>query len=366
MGPLAYAAVRIALTHPYSWPEVRRGAERILVETARALAARGHEVTTYSAGRHGGRSIVEGVRAIRFRRVWQRPRQHEQWFGLRVAPHLAAGRYDATHAFMPYDALAAIRTQRIGGHRTLYDEMGVPGLVWGSLPDRRARRRVVERVDIYGCMSQYALDSLQATSGRAGVRIPGGVRMSQFRPASDREPTPTLLFSGAFDVPFKGVAGLLEALPKVIDHEPKLRLWLSGPGDGRALLAAAPPEASARTEILPLGTPEDQPDRYGRAWVTVHPSVRESFGMVALESLACGTPIVTTDDGALQELVTAETGVVTKAGDPTSLAHGLLAALALARDPGTADACRASAAAYDWDDVVAPLLEELYSGGPHR
>lgn len=355
--------MNIALTHPYSWPEVRRGAERILVETARALAARGHQVTVFTAGAESGTRRDGRVRTVKFRRVFTRGWMHEQWFGWRVAPRLAAGRFDAVHSFMPHDAVAAIRTRRVGGHRTLYDEMGVPGLIWDRLRDRRARERVVADVDVYGCMSRYALDALAATFGRRGVRIPGGVRLAEFQPAPTREPTPTLLFSGAFDVPFKGVAGLLEALAVVADKEPDVRLWLSGPGDGRKLLAAAPEAARVRTEILPLGEPGDQADRYGRAWATVLPSQRESFGMVLLESLACGTPIVTTDHGAPQELATPDTGAVGEAGNPSSMADALLAALDLARDPAAADACRQQASEYDWDDALAPLLEDLYAAG---
>lgn len=357
--------MKIALTHPYSWPEVRRGAERILVETARALAARGHEVTIYTAGAQSGTTRADGVKTVKFRRLFGRAWLHERWFGLRVAPHLAAGRFDATHAFMPYDALAAARTRRLGGHRSLYDEMGVPFLVWDALRDDKARRRVVDAIDVYGCMSQYALDHLRAGSARQGTRIPGGVRLDQFRPAAEREPVPTLLFSGAFDVPFKGVAALLEALPLVADVHPDVRLWLSGPGNGEALFAAAPPEAVARTEILPLGEPGDQPGRYARAWTTVQVSVRESFGMVMLESLACGTPIVTSDDGALQELVEpGVTGYVSVAGDRESLAQALIDSLTLSQKPDTAEACRASVAPYDWDTGIAPLLEGLYAPGP--
>lgn len=354
-------AVKIALTHPYSWPEVRRGAERIIVETSRALAARGHEVTVYTAGRRSGTTTENGARIVRFRRWAPRDWMHEQWFGWRVAPHLAAGRYDATHSSMPHDAVAAIRTSRIGGHRTLYDEMGVPWLIWHRLRDAAARERVARDVDVYGCMSGYALGALRE-HGRDGVRIPGGVRLSQFRPAPAREETPTLLFSGAFDVAFKGVACLLDALALVAEELPEVRLWLSGPGDGRALLAAAPPAARERTMILPLGAPDEQPERYGRAWATVLPSVRESFGMVMLESLACGTPIVTTDDGAPQEQVTPTTGVRSVAGDPASLAGALLAAIELARDPATVEACRRSVEPYDWDAGIAPLLERLYRG----
>ncbi|MES4793150.1 MAG: hypothetical protein C4321_09370, partial [Chloroflexota bacterium] len=77
---------------------------------------------------------------------------------------------------------------------------------------------------------------------------------------------------------------------------PDVAVWLSGPGDASALLAAAPPEARARTTVLPLGEPTAQHERYGRAWVTTLPSRGDSFGMVLVESLACGTPIVAAAD----------------------------------------------------------------------
>ena len=354
--------MRIALTHPYSWPQVRRGAERIVVETARALAGRGHEVTVFTAGRPAGTRRAGGVATVRFRRLFDRAALHELWFGLRVAPRLAVGRFDVVHSIMPWDALAAIGTERMGGHRTVYEEMGIPGLYWDRRRDGWARWRVVEGADVYGCMSQYALQALARDCGRQdGVRIPGGVRLDEFTPAAEREPTPTLLFSGAFTQPFKGVATLLEALPLVAEREPDVRLWLSGPGDPERLLAEAPSGAADRVDVLPLGAPGDQAHRYARAWATVLPSVRESFGMVMLESLACGTPIVTSDVGAPQEMVTASTGAVGRAEDAASLADALCRAIDLARDPATAGRCRGSVAEYDWDQGIALLLESLYA-----
>src|SRR5436190_1277583 len=55
--------MKVAITHPYSWPEVRRGAERITVETGRALAAAGHDVTVFTAGAAHGRDRGDGQRS---------------------------------------------------------------------------------------------------------------------------------------------------------------------------------------------------------------------------------------------------------------------------------------------------------------
>jgi glycosyltransferase involved in cell wall biosynthesis len=112
--------------------------------------------------------------------------------------------------------------------------------------------------------------------------------------------------------------------------------------------------------VLDLGDPLSQAARYAEAWTTVLPSTFESFGMVLVESLACGTPIVVADHSAPPELARPGVGFVTEVGDPGSLAAGLLSALTLARDPSTSARCRAAAADYSWDRL-AGHLEVLYA-----
>ena len=146
--------MRIAITHPYSWPEVRRGAERIIVETSRSLAARGHTVTVFSAGAASSRTEEQGVTTVRYRRRFDDPFRHERWFGWRVLPALLSGGFDVVHSMMPADAVAAIRTSRRSRHRTVYQELGNPirSKVEGRR-DRSLRERVIRSIDVYGCMS---------------------------------------------------------------------------------------------------------------------------------------------------------------------------------------------------------------------
>jgi glycosyltransferase involved in cell wall biosynthesis len=361
--------LRIAITHPYSWPEVRRGAERIIVETASALAGRGHDVTIITSGRVDvGRRVANGVTTVKLHRRYDGTDRHQLWFGARIAPLLLRGRFDAVHAMMPADALAAMVTGPIGRHRVLYEELGIPSVEsWREpmpghppLKDRPIRHLVARHVDVYGCMSQFALDEYERTfvTGR-GALVPGGVDLARFQPAK-RSPTPTLLFSGLIDEPRKGVSILLEAVALLAEDVPDVRLWLSGPGDAGPLLAAAPAAARDRTDVLDLGDPLSQAARYAEAWTTVLPSTFESFGMVLVESLACGTPIVVADHSAPPELARPGVGFVTEVGDPGSLAAGLLSALTLARDPSTSARCRAAAADYGWDRL-AGHLEVLYA-----
>jgi glycosyltransferase involved in cell wall biosynthesis len=128
------------------------------------------------------------------------------------------------------------------------------------------------------------------------------------------------------------------------------------------LLRDAPPAASQRTTVLPLGDPTDQGGRYARSWVTALPSVYDSFGLVLVESLASGTPIVVANHAAPPELAQPGVGTICTPDDAPSLAEALRAGLDLAAHPETASRCRAAAAAYDWDAAIAPLLEEIYAG----
>jgi phosphatidylinositol alpha-mannosyltransferase len=301
------------------------------------------------------------VRTIRLRRLFKSPGRHERTFGYRIAPYLVRGRFDVVHAMMARDAYCALRVRRMGGYRLVFDEMGIPyKWYWEGHPDGRIRQQLIKEADIYGCMSQHALDVLRQDWGRQGSLIPGGVRLSQFPIGTKRERVPTVLFSGALDEPRKGLAVLLEAAALLATDNPSLQLWLSGPGDPGPLLDQAPPLARKATRVLPLGMPEEQGERYSRAWVTALPSTSESFGLVLIESLAAGTPIVVANNAAPPELVTPLTGAISEPQDPISLAKALAEALALASQPETAGRCRQAARQFDWDEYIAPLLERLY------
>ena len=360
--------MRIALTHAFCHPEVRRGAERFLPALGAALARRGHDVTHYSAAWDAGRSVENGVKTIRMRRVFRNQLRHEADFGRRLLPRLLAGRFEAVHSMGRHDAAASVRAAVVHpSRRTVITDLGLPNPAsWERLGKREARaaQRAVDGVDVYSAMSQVAVRSLAQHYGREdGVVVPGGVDLSAFRPASEREPDPTILFSGAVDERRKGVPVLLAAVALMAQAEPRVKLWLSGPGDAGAFLAAAPSAARERTEVLGVGDPHGQHERYGRAWVTCLPSTFDSFGMALLESLACGTPLVATTHSAPQDLVSpGVTGELCGPEDPEDLAAACVRALALARLPETARACRQSATPYGWDEGLAPLCEALYLG----
>ncbi|MGI8864993.1 MAG: glycosyltransferase family 4 protein [Solirubrobacteraceae bacterium] len=362
--------MRIALTHAFCWPEVRRGAERFVPSLGAALVRRGHEVVHFSAAWTPGCTIEDGVETVRLRRRFGHAYRHEADFGGRLFIRLVRERFDAVHSLGRHDAVASIRAARLRGdsRRTVVTDLGIPDRRWWSQQgwfQARAVAKVVAGIDVYSAMSRTAVDQLALSYGRRdGVVVPGGVDLSRFRPAPQREPRPTILFSGAITEPRKGVALLLSALPLIAAEEPDVVLWLSGSGDPDPLLAAAPAQARKHVQALGLGDPRRQHERYGGAWVTCLPSSHDSFGMALAESLACGTPVVSTTHGAPHELVReGVTGELCRAEDFRSLAAACVRALKLARRPGTTAACRLSAEPFDWDAGVAPLCERLYATG---
>jgi phosphatidylinositol alpha-mannosyltransferase len=358
--------LRIALTHAFCWPEVRRGGERYLHELAGALARRNHDVTIVSGSRRSPSITSEdGVRVVRIPRGNPAyTSKGERWFGRAVLPLLAAGRFDVVHSLGARDAAASIAAARLHPRRrTVYTNLGLPlRASWERRPDGAAHQRVVDGIDVYGCLSRYAQARLNEDYARLGALTPGGVRLDRFRPTVGRTKHPTILFPAANDEPRKGLATLLEAVAILATSEPDVRLLLSGPGDPSSYLAQAPEAARERTEVLPLGALDEQPHRYASAWVTALPSRNEAFGLVLVESLACGTPIVASDHASLPELMEPGIGATAKVDDPASLATACRRSFELAATPGIAEACRAAAARHDWDTHVAPSIEALYLG----
>ena len=352
------------MTHAFCWPEVRRGAERLVAELSQSLQRLGHEITVLTSAVDAGSSTRSGVREVRFRRRHEGVVAAEAAFGRRVLPALVTGRFDVVHSHGRHDGVASLRAARLHRQRaTVHTDIGIPTRAWWETLGAEAAyaERVIRDVDVYACMSRYSLGVLESDYGRKGVLIPGGVDFEQFRPAERRTEHPTILYSGALDEPRKGVAALLESLPIVAVEEPDVRLQLSGPGDAGALLQAAQPAARERTDVMSMGSLDEQPGRYGRAWVCALPSENDTFGLVLIEALACGTPVVAADEAALPELVTpGVTGALCEHGDAASIARACVEAIALARHQDTVDACRESARPFDWLTSVAPRCVAVY------
>jgi glycosyltransferase involved in cell wall biosynthesis len=196
-----------------------------------------------------------------------------------------------------------------------------------ALAVRRAARVIV--------VSESTRRDLETILGAAPERIrviPNGVG-SHFRPAPDPAAiadglralavaAPYFLFVGN-PLPHKNLPALLEAFRGL------------PPGLGRLVLAGIPPGAharvaaacqtralEARVTIVPPLPEASMPLLYQGATALVCPSLWEGFGLPALEAMACGTPVLAADRGALPEVV-GDAGILVDPANVDALREGL-------------------------------------------
>jgi glycosyltransferase involved in cell wall biosynthesis len=361
--------LRIVLSHVYCWPEVRRGAERYVHELAAALTWLGHDVCVLSSAEHTARWTELGVPVTAFGRgrLDARSRatgRQQVRFASRATAQVLAGGADVWHANSLYDGAAATCAAKLRPRlRSVFTLHGPSDPVaLGRRPQRQAFA-LVRRADALVCVSEPAAAQLRTTYGAAALVIPPGVDTTAFTPGGLRSAHPVVLYVGALTSRRKNIALLLEAAALALDDQPSLEVWLAGQGDPTPLIDAAP--SGIRSRVRNLGPLEGDAllDAYRSAWVTALVSEREVFGMVVVESLACGTPAVVLDDGWGPAQIVQDDVGVRSAATPDALAGALLAGLGLSCRPGSATRCREVAATYDWRTHVAPRLVEVYRDG---
>jgi D-inositol-3-phosphate glycosyltransferase len=205
-------------------------------------------------------------------------------------------------------------------------------------------------------VTHYAADP-----GRIDV-VPPGVDLQAFRPGPANraalgipDGARVLLFVGRLQ-PLKAPDVLLRAAARMLDADPQLKLHVVVVGapsgtDPNWLPGLAGALGIPVTFVPPVGRPE-LADYYRAADLTVVPSYNESFGLVALESLACGTPVVAAAVGGLPTAVNGA-GVLVEGHDPDGWAAALAHTL---RQPPDPDQARAQAQQFSWDRTTAGLL----------
>lgn len=336
-------------------------------ELASALMAAGHTVRIVSTASGSHRGTIAGVpvrylQRRRFRRGRFGPQADEVAFALQVLPRIAASRVDVWHAMGTADAAAAAALGKVRAVRSVYTDLGFPNRESRARrPDRAIHDFVVRSVHEYVCMSAAAGQFLRDGYGREPRVIAGGVDTRVFVPAPARATAPVLLFASDAGEARKNLGLLLDALAVVLERRPAVRLWVAGPGDQQAALRHVPTAVRDAVDLLGAVAPERMAELYGRAWVTVLPAQAEAFGLVLVESLACGTPVVALDEGGPREIVRPGVGALA-APEPADLARACEEALDLAARRTTVADCRDVARLWDWRTAIVPRLEEVYSG----
>jgi glycosyltransferase involved in cell wall biosynthesis len=217
------------------------------------------------------------------------------------------------------------------------------------------KRLLVERYDVSPDTVRIVpppVDLAQFTPGdRAAARARLGMPADRPVAVSVRRLTPRM-----------GLDDLIHAWAALPQRDAELYLAGSGPDRGRLESIAAELGIEERVHLLGSVRDGGLPDVYRAADVCVAPSRQlEGFGLVALEALACGTPVVVSDSGGFPEAVAGLGGdLVVPAGDRDAIARRIAAAFDGSRPLPSPEECRAYAEGFSPERFVNSH-RELYA-----
>lgn len=247
--------------------------------------------------------------------------------------------------------------------------------------------QVVEAADVLvantDLEAKQLINSYDAEPGRVEVVHPG-VDLEVFRPRSGvraalglRPDALVLLFAGRIQ-PLKAPDVLVRAVALMLERQPQLRSRLvvpivggpSGSGLDRPSALAALADELGVADVVRFVPPVEQGELarwYAAASVVAVPSYNESFGLVAAEAQACGTPVVAAAVGGLTTVVRdGHSGLLVETHDPADWAHAL-------RRVVTDDDLRSTLAAgalvqaeqFSWE-ATADATAAVYQRARHR
>lgn len=357
-------------------------------EAARAVARQGIHVRIVAMHSPGARTreCVDGIEILRPRYWWP-----ERWEILRKegAAGIPAtwrkyplGRLQIV-PFILVHALAAVRCARgcdlIHAHWTLSAAAAYVGrwihhcpilvTLQGSDIFQVTRHpvgtwltlRVLRRCDRITALSR----ALEKATTAIGIHpdkiqiIPNGVDTTRFTPPANEDRENVILYVGSF-IKRKGLKYLLTAMPEVFRSLPHFRLVLVGDGPQHPLLKQQADSLGIAERVTFLGfQPQDQIRNWmRRAKLFVLPSLEEGLGVVLLESLACGTPVVASQVDGIRDVITPDVGVLVPPADPPTLSEAIRDILSDPRQwADTSRHARERAVVhYDWNHIASQYI----------
>jgi glycosyltransferase involved in cell wall biosynthesis len=248
-------------------------------------------------------------------------------------------------------------------------DLDVPVLLSVHLPQTGGPNRALEDVGL--CGSDAVLVNSTAVSTEIILRnlptgelfvVPNGVDLARFVPPDHGTVRHQVLYVGRL-VPQKGVDVLLRAFGAVLHRQPDTALVIVGDGEQRLYLERLARFLGLRQHVEFLGwrSTDEVANLYQSSAVTCVPSIYEPFGLVALEAMASGCPVVVTRVGGLAEIVADDTaGLMVEPGDHLDLASAIAALVSdSARARAMGLAARRRATQFNWT-VIAEQTRHLY------
>lgn len=365
----AHRPLRVGIVCPYSF-DMPGGVQFHVRDLAEALIASGHSVSVLAPAADDTPVPDYLVPAGRAVPVHYNGSVARLTFGpvtaARVRRWLAAGEFDVLHLHEPV-------TPSLGMLALWIADGPVVATFHTAIVRSRSLqlayplvRQSLEKISARIAVSEDARRTLVEHLGGDAVVIPNGVYVDKFATAArderwtGRPGAPTIAFLGRLDEPRKGLPVLLGAVGRVLDQVPGARFLVAGRGDTGADQAqeVLGPRAGS-VEFLGGLSDEDKARLLASADVYCAPQTGgESFGIVLVEAMSAGTPVVASDLGAFARVLDdGSAGVLFRTGDSADLASTLLRVL---DDPQlrrtVADRASQVVRRYDWSTVSDQVL----------
>ncbi|TWS24975.1 glycosyltransferase family 4 protein [Tsukamurella sputi] len=324
--------MRIGMICPYSF-DVAGGVQAHVVDLARVLIERGHEVSVLTPSSKetvlpdfavsSGKAV-----AIPYNGSVSRLSFGPKAFA-RLRKWIRTGEFDVLHVHEPNApslgmlALAIADGPIVATFHTSTEKSLVLSVFQSVL--RPSHEKIRGKIAVSELARRWQMESL----GSDAIEIPNGVDVRAF---ADGDPLPgyprpgkTVLFLGRYDEPRKGMAVFLEALPAIVAAQPDVEVLVIGRGDEEKLLREAGPHAK-HLRLMGAVTDEEKAAALRSADVYVAPNLGgESFGIVLVEAMAAGTAVVASDLNAFERVLDGgEAGRLFPVGDGAALGRAIV------------------------------------------
>ena len=222
----------------------------------------------------------------------------------------------------------------------------------------RQLKWVASRIDIRVAVSKDAVELAHRYIGGDYEVLFNGIELGMYNAVQPRQRENAIFFCGRHE-PRKGLSVLLEAHSQL---PADVRLWIASDGPETEELKARYP-ADSRIEWLGRIPDDEKLDRLARAAVFCAPSLRgESFGIVLLEAMAAGTPVVACDiDGYRNVATHGENALLVPPGDSGALAAALARIIADSRLAASlTEAGQEHSQSFSMDSLAVKYVEMYY------
>jgi N-acetyl-alpha-D-glucosaminyl L-malate synthase BshA len=362
------------------------GSGVVATELAHALADRGHQVHLISS--EPPFRWRWGIPGLSFERVTvpSYPLFREPQYLLALANTIARvaeeRRLDIVHAHyaVPHATAAYLADQMLAASpaaappRTITTLHGTDITLVGS--DASCRRVVafsIERSDVVTAVSHsLKADTISALGVRRDIRVvPNFLDCGEYRRRFDADLRARLAPPREYDAlvlhvsnfrPVKRVDAVIDVFRRIRDRV-RARLVLIGDGPVREAVEQRVADANLARDVLFLGEQQELVPWLSVGDVFLLPSAQESFGLAALEAMACEVPVVASKVGGLPEII--EHGVTGFVCAPQDLDGMAACALDVLNQPSRREAMGRAAAEVVrvryCTDLVVPMYEDAYA-----